>query len=86
MIEQLSSERPHETLRERIHVGCSWCGPHDARAGAFERLDEPLPELAVPVTDEYGWRSIHGRVARLLCAPVVGRRIGDSGVHDLSAP
>ena len=56
MIEQLSSERPDEAFRERVRVRSPRCGPHDARASAFECLDEPLPERAVPRLARRGWR------------------------------
>ena len=41
MVEQLSSERPDEALRERVHVGSPRCGPHEARAGTLEGPEEP---------------------------------------------
>ncbi len=84
VIEQLSAERTGQALSEGIHVRRAYRGAHDAHARRYEYASEASTQLRVVVADKHSWRAVHGGVSRLLRAPLVGRRIRDRGVDDLS--
>ena len=76
---------PAKPLSEGIHVRRAYRGAHDAHARRREYAGEASTELRIVIAEEDFGRDIHGGVPGLLRAPLVGRRIRNRGMDDLSA-
>lgn len=85
VVEELAAQSADEALGERVHVGRANRSAHDAHADRFEHPREFPSELGVAIDDQHLGCSVHRDVARLLCAPVVGRLVGDGGVENPTA-
>ena len=86
VVEQLAAQRADEALGEGVHVRSTDGAAGEAGAGPFEGGGEAGAELRVAVGDEHLGMLVHGRIASLLCAPVVGRGCGGRNVNDPAAP
>jgi hypothetical protein len=83
MVEQFAPESADKALGEGVHVRGPERGANDLGADGFEEAHEPSTQLGVAIDDKHFGLDVQRCVSRLLCTPVIGRRAGHCGMHDL---
>ena len=87
VIEEFASQRANESFGKSVHVGCVDRGAYDLRDDGSEYAGEPGAELRIVVANEHlRGNPIERRVACLLRAPGVRRRVRHRGVNNRTAP